>query len=224
MRREVSEQDLAKKYKANDMVRADCNGCEGCSACCQGMGESVILDPMDIARLASGLGISQAQLLQSALELHVSDGVILPNMKMAGEEEKCCFLNEEGRCRVHAIRPGVCRLFPLGRIYEEGGFSYFLQHQECPKPVKSKVKIIKWIDTPGLKQYESYILRWHELLEAVRELLEKSEDEQLARDINSYLLQNFYLKEYPASDFYAEFEVRRESFQKLLKVLSAGQK
>ena len=37
---EISDGHL---YKANDMVKADCGGCEGCSQCCRGMGRSIIL-------------------------------------------------------------------------------------------------------------------------------------------------------------------------------------
>ena len=46
---------------------------------------------------------------------------------MNNEKEACYFLNEEGRCSIHSFRPGICRLFPLGRFYEEEGFRYFLQ-------------------------------------------------------------------------------------------------
>ena len=41
---EISDGNL---YTANDLVRADCGGCHGCSDCCQGMGDSIILDPYD---------------------------------------------------------------------------------------------------------------------------------------------------------------------------------
>ena len=63
-------------------------------------------------------------LLANYLELNVVDGMVLPNLKMAGEEEACPFL-KDGRCSIHGYRPGICRLFPLGRIYEENGFKYF---------------------------------------------------------------------------------------------------
>ncbi len=39
--------------------------------------------------------------------------MILPNLKMSGEGEACTFLNEEGRCRIHPCRPGICRMFRL---------------------------------------------------------------------------------------------------------------
>ena len=42
---ELSEISDGKLYTANDMVKADCRDCEGCSACCRNMGNSLQLDP-----------------------------------------------------------------------------------------------------------------------------------------------------------------------------------
>ena len=68
------------------MVKADCRDCEGCSACCRNM-EAVVLDPLDIANLCQGLGKTFEELMGSAIELKLVDGVILPHLKMIGEEE-----------------------------------------------------------------------------------------------------------------------------------------
>ena len=116
MKRNVDMNEISdgKLYELNDLVKADCNDCKGCYACCQGMGQSIQLDPLDIYHLTTGLHTTFEQLLGSAIELNVVDGVILPNLKMSEEKDACVFLNEEGRCGVHAFRPGICRLFPLG--------------------------------------------------------------------------------------------------------------
>ena len=129
MKRYVSLEEISdgRLYTAKDMVRADCHGCEGCSACCHGMGESIILDPYDVYRLEKMEGFSFAESIGRTIELNVVDGVILPNLMMSGEKESCGFLDQEGRCSIHPYRPGICRLFPLGRFYEEGSFRYFLQ-------------------------------------------------------------------------------------------------
>ena len=57
MERNVSLEEITdgKKYHKNDMVRLGCNDCDGCSACCQGMGESIVLDPWDIHMLSQNL-------------------------------------------------------------------------------------------------------------------------------------------------------------------------
>ena len=126
MKRNVSLAEISdgRLYKANDMVKADCGGCNGCSRCCHGMGNSIILDPYDVYRMTTGMGKSMQELLAASVELNVVDGVILPNLKMQGTKEACAYLDEEGRCSIHPYRPGICRLFPLGRYYENGGFSY----------------------------------------------------------------------------------------------------
>lgn len=219
MRREVPAEDLRKLYTANDMVKADCGGCKGCHECCTGMGESIVLDPCDIYRLTNGLKIRAAELFQNALELNVVDGVILPNLKMQGEEEACIFLNQKGRCTIHEIRPGICRMFPLGRYYENGKFSYFLQHGECPMQPKTKIKVSKWLGISECKKYEAYITRWHYFLEEIQKRTEKEQDEQFTKEINMYVLNTFFLTDYDSGDFYPQFEIRMEKMEKLLKVL-----
>lgn len=220
MEREVLAEDLKKLYKAGDLVKADCGGCQGCSACCQGMGDSIKLDPLDVYRLETNLGLTFEELMNSHMELHITEGSILPNLRMQGTKERCTFLNEEGRCVVHGFRPGLCRLFPLGRYYEEGGFSYYLQSQECPKKNKTKIKVGKWLDMPDLKKYEEFAAAWHFLLKDIRNLLEENQDEQLTKELNMYVLNLFYTKPYDSGvDFFAQFEERLEQMRKLLSVL-----
>ena len=115
MKRDIDMNEVSdgKLYTSNDLVKADCGGCQGCSACCRGMGTSIILDPMDIFRLCCGLQTDFSGLMVDKIELNIVDGLILPNLKMAGSEETCVFLNAEGRCSIHTLRPGICRLFPL---------------------------------------------------------------------------------------------------------------
>lgn len=202
--KEVSD---GRFYTANDLVKADCGGCKGCSACCHGMGTSITLDPMDIYRLCGGLCLSFAELMADKIELNIVDCLILPNLKMAGEKEACVFLDKEGRCSVHEIRPGICRLFPLGRFYENGSFQYFLQVHECPKENKTKVKVKKWLDTPDLKRYEKFICDWHYYLKELEKKV-KADPEQI-KPVSMELLNKFYMEPYEwKQDFYGQFYER----------------
>ena len=218
MERQIDLNEITdgKRYGLDDMVRADCAGCAGCSACCRGMGASVILDPYDVHRLVTGTGIGFEALLQNHLELNVVDGVILPNLKMAGASEACAFLNEEGRCSVHAHRPGICRIFPLGRLYEDNSFSYILQIHECAKGNRSKVKVKKWIDTPDAKNYDKYIARWHYFLKALQKLAREDEEGTVAKTVSMYVLKTFYLTPYRESaDVFAQIEMRIRMAEKM---------
>ena len=211
MRRQVSLDEISdgKLYDLNDCVKVDCHDCQGCSSCCRGMGSSILLDPLDVHRLRMHLGKSFDELLEEALELRMVDGTILPNLRMAG--------SREGRCGIHAARPGICRLFPLGRYYEEHKFRYFLQVHECSKTNRSKVKVKKWIDTPSPRQYEKFVTDWHYFLEDAERLVAESQGTDSPRNLNLYILQNFYRKPFDAEqDFYRQFETRLEDARYLL--------
>lgn len=223
MKRNVTLEEISdgRLYGLNDMVKADCQGCKGCSKCCRGMGNSIILDPLDGYRLAKGLQKELPDLIGTAVELNVVDGVILPNLRMAGEAEACTFLNEEGRCSIHAFRPGICRLFPLGRYYENGSFQYFLQTGECTEKVHTKVKVSKWIDTPQLPRNQEFVNTWHYLLNQVEELVNGSEDDAFRKNLNLFLLNTFYFTPYDTeqdseSAFYEQFEERLERFRQIV--------
>lgn len=205
-------------YSSGDMVKADCRDCEGCSACCRGMGSSILLDPMDVWRFRRDLHKDFGALIEKEAELGMADGMILPNLKMDARTDACPFLDGNGRCSIHDSRPGLCRLFPLGRYYEGNGFRYFLQIHECRKKNRGKIKIKKWLGIPDLKAYEAYILSWHDFLEKCREGAETLDEEQ-RRTLALYVLRRFYELPYYAESeekFYGEFAQRlAESEEKL---------
>lgn len=218
MDREIDMKEVSdgKLYGLRDMVKADCGGCEGCSDCCRSMGNSIILDPYDIYRLTIGLRRSFEELLDKEIELNLVEGIILPNLKMSGIQEKCSFLNEEGRCTIHSFRPGICRIFPLGRYYENESFQYFLQVHECREEPKTKIKVQKWIDTPNPKQNETFIIEWHYFLKALSRRLEHTEEGSFRKSLSMYILKNFYLKPYEENqDFYEQFRIRLAEAKKL---------
>lgn len=257
MRRYVSLEEISdgKLYTANDMVKADCLGCQGCSRCCHEMGDTILLDPYDIWRFQKGLGKdAQTLLAEGKIALRVVDSVIVPHLKMqpvntlvqerskalSGDmaqkegnarddktrkaegreqsDEKCPFLDEKGWCTIHAYRPGLCRLFPLGRYYEGDGFRYFLQKSECDHP-KAKVKVSKWLDVPELSKYEQYVLTWHQIQKQAESLQQENEDEAFGKNLNMFLLKTFFLTPYDADeDFYQQFEERLATYRSIVTV------
>lgn len=218
---DINEVSDGKLYSSNDMVKMGCDDCSGCSDCCTGMGNSIILDPYDIYQLTKNLERSFDELMDQSLPdmvsvsavigLDVVDGVILPHLNMTGTQEKCTFLNQEGRCSIHSFRPGFCRLFPLGRIYENGTFLYFHQVHECKKTQRTKVKINKWLGISNLKKYEQFVLDWHNFLKRVGEEVRKSSDENAVKQTGLSLLYVFYRKPYDFQrDFYEQFYEKLE--------------
>lgn len=218
MKRNVSLDEISdgRLYQSEDLAELACNGCKGAASCCHGMGKSIILDPYDVYRLTTGLKLSFEQLLADRIELNVVDGIILPNLKMSGEYESCAFLRE-GKCSIHALRPGICRLFPLGRYYENHSFHYILQIDECPLRSRTKVKLSKWLDIPELGRYEEFVKEWHYFLNEVEDIIKTAQDDRLVKNLNMYLLNSFYVKPYEEeTDFYLQIRHRLAEAEKLL--------
>lgn len=214
---DINEISDGKRYGLEDMAKVECNGCKDCSACCCGMGNSIVLDPYDVYRLTTGLNCKFEELLIKKVDLNVVDGIILPNLKMEEENDSCTFLDENGRCSIHALRPGMCRIFPLGRIYENGSFQYFLQVNECKKKDRTKMKVKKWIDTPDMLKNEMFINQWHYFLKDLTNCMPDL-SEGVVKQINMYILNVFYITLYQGSrDFYEQFEERLKIAKQFLK-------
>ena len=218
MKRYVSMEEISdgRLYGPNDMVKAGCHDCAGCSKCCHDMVDTIILYPLDVYYLTGGLGRDFTGMIGREAELNVINGIILPNLKMTEQGNCCAFLNDEGRCSIHDFRPDLCRLFPLGRFYENGDFKYFLQSDQCDQ-ARTKVKVSKWIDTPDQGKNKEYILRWHDLLEQMEEMLADSDDDEFKKNLNMALLNIFYIMPYNTkADFYPQFTERAGRFHDCL--------
>lgn len=195
-----------KRYSYNDMARLGCNECEGCSDCCRSVEDTIVLDPFDVYNIKRING----QEFTVYSELGVVDGLILPHMKMTGDGGCCVFLNENGRCSIHKNRPGFCRLYPLGRLYEDGDYSYILLKGQCIKERTTKVKISKWLELEDPRRYHEFIVSWHYFTKALQDKImagDFSEEEQ--KQAAMLLLKIFYMQPYDTGlDFYEQYEER----------------
>lgn len=204
-------------YQGNDLVKLGCNECKGCSSCCRGMGESILLDPYDIYQLQTATGENFSGLMQEKIELCVENGIILPCLKMQHDTDACGFLTKEGRCGIHAYRPGLCRLFPLGRNYDENGLQYFLLEDACHMKTRTKLKIKKWLDVPSLVRYEKFLVTWHNLRKQIMNQIADRASDTYTQMINLKFLELFYQKPYlTESDFYQQFEERMAAISSVI--------
>lgn len=199
---DINEISDGRKYGENDMVKCDAGGCKNCFSCCMGMSNTIVLDPYDIYLLKDATGMDFQQLLNSGkIELNIVDGLILPNIAM-NKNNQCSFL-ENSRCSIHKNRPGICRLFPLGRIYENNDFSYFVQKDQCKNNNLIKTKVKKWIDTDDLSNNHEYVRKWHYFIKEMGECmvaLKQNEKSELINDVTMFILNTFFVTEYNFED------------------------
>ena len=203
---------MNRLLKSSDLARISSPSCRGCGACCRDMGSSIRLDPYDIYLLTTHLGRSFEALLDDRIGLKAEDGLVLPYLLMKekkGQAPCCSFLDGEGKCSVHRFRPGLCRLFPLGRDYDGSFFSYFVVDGACPMAGKTKVRIDRWLGYEDLSSYEKFTASWHYFIKDMKEAVRSSGNPESARQLALYILQKFYVMPWnPQKGFFAEFEER----------------
>lgn len=233
---------MKEHLRARDLARVSTKKCDGCGDCCHNMDDTIVLDPYDIYIMSEGLHMSFNQMISDeaskddetdkndetasstdirCIELSVvnKEGLILPHLKMTPVNEnlsRCVFLRDDGRCGIHLFRPGLCRLFPLGRQFEEDRITYFVL-DACDMPGKSKVRISDYIGIPDFDQYERYKLIWHRFTKQLTARLGEfadDDDQQAALDnqrkLNFLILHIFYSNSYDSNQgsFYEIFESR----------------
>ncbi len=208
-----------KFYELEELVRANCQDCVGCHDCCTGMGDTILLDPYDVWILKSLPGYTIQKLLEEGkIALTMVGGLILPHIQMTSETDACPFLNAEGRCSIHACRPGMCRLFPLGRNYEDGKLNYILLTEECKKKNRSKMKVGQWIGVKPAEKYHDYILRWHDFRKSLAGLLEGAQEDEI-KSVTMYVLQTFYFTfDAPENAFFETFLQKLDYVEKTLGI------
>jgi Fe-S-cluster containining protein len=104
----------ARTLQGADTVELMCDT-GGCAANCCKNGPPIILNPYEIDRICVAAGMSYEDLLD-VVETDRADGFPLV---MLPRDPACHFWIAKG-CRIYEARPLACRLFPLGRVFENG--------------------------------------------------------------------------------------------------------
>ena len=87
----------------------------------------------------------------------------------------CVFLTSSG-CRVHARRPLVCRLYPLGRSTDERGeerFALFPAQPECEAEVGRDGTVAAFLESQGITPCLGWSRRYGEIYRRMIGLLER---------------------------------------------------
>jgi Fe-S-cluster containining protein len=136
----------AMPLEPSDPIQLVC-GTAGCSSNCCSSGPHIILNPYEIGLICSAAGMSYEDLL----DIVETDRVNGFPLVMLPRDPACPFWTETG-CRIYDARPLACRLFPLGRVFENGASSFVLpDRNRCaglvPAPARTLADYLREQDT-----------------------------------------------------------------------------
>jgi len=134
--------------------------CGRCSRCCFHKG--IAVNPYEVLRLARNQGLSTTEFIRRHTE---SAGTLLRQRADGG----CVFLTAQG-CGVHADRPLVCRIYPLGRhisAEDKETFSQIKPHPESEGRYGTEGTAGDYLESQGageyLKAVDLYLKLYREL-------------------------------------------------------------
>jgi uncharacterized protein len=124
------------------------------NSCCQDV--TIFLNPADVGRLRTVLGISSTEFLRKYTVQVVSEmsGIPAAVLKMGDDDKKRCpFVTDQG-CSVYEGRPYSCRMYPLDT---DDGIEYRLIVDSttcCGLKESRSITVEQWRESQGLLFYD----------------------------------------------------------------------
>jgi len=156
----------ARVLADSDLLQLRC-GAAGCSATCCKAATPIVLNPYEVARIRKASGIPYEDLL----DVFDTDRAKSFPLVMLPRDPVCYFWAETG-CRIYEARPLACRLFPLGRVFDNG-----LSHIVLPEVNRCSglVSAPSWTVAGYLEEQDAALYsemadRWIEFVSAMERL------------------------------------------------------
>lgn len=219
-----------RQLKLDDTLPFSCTHCGGCCV----HQEELLLNPLDLFRLAKELGITMEQWMEQYGECYIGEDSRMPIVRIRpqGETRRCPLL-KNNKCSVHKAKPSVCGLYPLGRLVR-----YAQDEQGKPDMEKSEViyfhsgcfcgsqtghqTVREWLEEFHLLEDESFFIRWSQVLAKTSIFLRKLEKAVTNQDIMnlawSMVLGLLYVQYDTGKAFRLQFE---RNVQELRKHIAA---
>ena len=200
--------------------------CTQCGDCCRHR-EDILLTPFDLFRIAGQLGISPGEVVKTYCEVYLGSSSHFPVVRLLPVvDEKACPFLRENRCSIHASKPTVCALFPLGRAMQYGALEgdqerklfYILQDVNCGLRDQTHT-VEEWLGEFELESSEAWFLEWTDVLGKLVTLIHQLEEmlsDKLMQTILNIVFAEIYLRYDRGVDFTEQF---RGNSRKLLEVL-----
>lgn len=188
--------------------------CTECGRCCKQRAD-IMLSPYDLNRIARYLGVEIGKVIEDYCVCYIGVSSRLPVVivKMEGPEQKCPFL-ENGKCKIHAAKPTVCALFPLGRMGNGEDYStrYVLQHVECGTEDEQHT-VRKWLAEFGLEESEAWFREWQKTILPLSKRINEiapSLTENALNMLGEGLLHVLYVNYCKEQDFMEQFHLNSQ--------------
>jgi uncharacterized protein len=154
--------------------------CTKCGKCCD---QTIIhLYPFDIKLICDNLGISVDGFHQKYSMFKLDENNIY--RCALRNKPKCPFKKEDNTCGIYNFRPIRCRLFPVGRFYDDEKILYLLSNFPSPGfDSNKKQSFEQWVNDQGVSLYDKLATDWNRFLINLKEIELGLDDQQRFKEI-----------------------------------------
>ena len=133
--------------------------CKRCSFCCDNT--IIQLYPFDIKNICNALNIITTEFHQHSIFKLDKDNILRCILK---NRPKCPF-NDNSNCKIYSSRPIRCRLFPIGRIFQNNEIQYVLSDKKCIGfDTGHKQTIKEWLEQEKVTEYDELTKKWNNFI------------------------------------------------------------
>ena len=198
-----------------------CFECDGCGRCCRNQ-DTILLSPRDIYNVAKSLHLTMKQVIERYTDVYIGRNSRVPVVHLLEGPNKACPFLKGNQCSVHAAKPVVCALYPLGRIYIDGSGSarYFLQDINCGKHTKRHT-VRSWLATFGIPEQDIYFQQWSQVLSEWGQFIRHAEEHTVPAPVCWLIWNELYMWLYAKYDMNQDFMTQ---FERNMNVLRQSKK
>jgi len=161
--------------------------CRSCGKCCKNR-DDILLNSRDVYNLATSLKLTHKQAIEQYCEVYIGQDSRLPIVRLKPKGvNRVCPLLKGTRCSIHASKPSVCALYPIGRISstedapKELGLGNLKEIQYIVLPIRCaslrrKQTVRAWLEAINMPIDDSYFHAWNEALVELIKNIKKFEN------------------------------------------------
>ena len=123
---------------------------------------------------------------------------------------------KEGRCSINEVKPNVCALFPLGRMYDTriDEYIYFKQDISCGN--KEKHTLREWLESINIEDIDRMGKPWGNALKDLATYLQTIRDKERLKLLTNMILIALYLNYDTSMGSVEQLESNMKDLERLL--------
>lgn len=137
-------------------------GCKQCGNCCRTRADPIMLTGYDLFNIAKATNLTLIEAMVKYTECISGADSRLPVVILTERLDGSCKLLRKGKCMIQQDKPLVCRLYPLGRLFDGKQYSYFTQ--DACKGESQKIKLKDWLEEFHIPDYDEASILWGKLV------------------------------------------------------------